>query len=90
MLPKGGKIYEILEKLINTDNSMTKRVEDLEEEKDLVMKKIEEIENGEIKVEQKIFSNVEIYVSSAYMVTKTELARCTLRKDGADVKISSY
>ncbi|HCC08287.1 MAG TPA: DUF342 domain-containing protein [Clostridiales bacterium] len=80
----------LLEKIVHTNNSITRRIEELNEEQELLMQKIQEIENGEIKIEQKICPNVEIYISNAYMRTKEDLSRCTLRKEGADVKISAY
>ncbi|OGO86493.1 MAG: hypothetical protein A2Y22_01135 [Clostridiales bacterium GWD2_32_59] len=80
----------LLEKIVHTNNFITRRIEELNEEQELLMEKIQEIENGEIKVEQKICPNVEIYISNAYMRTREDISRCTLRKEGADVKISAY
>ncbi|OGO88284.1 MAG: hypothetical protein A2Y24_08890 [Clostridiales bacterium GWE2_32_10] len=81
---------ELLEKIIKTNNSLATRLEELEESQDLLMQKINEIDNGEIKVEQKICPNVDIYISSAYMKTTEDIVRCKLRKEGADIKISAY
>ncbi len=78
---------ELLSKMNKTNQCIDIRIDELNQEKELLKQKIDEIENGDITIEQKIYPNVDIYVSSAYVKTREEMGRCTMKKSDGEVKI---
>ena len=66
------------------------KLEQLKNEQDVVETALGKESQGSVKVSNCIFHGVRVVIGSAMMVVKEELAHCTLKREGADVRILSY
>ncbi|NLJ99360.1 MAG: DUF342 domain-containing protein [Tissierellia bacterium] len=77
-------------KLIKTRNSLTKKLNSLKQEEELINKNIKKSSKGKIKVAGTIYPGVKITIGNSTYFVKDEMKRCTFYRDEGDIRVGPY
>lgn len=81
---------EILQKTVKTSQFMQARRKEIIEKLEELKDKIADVDKGEIKIGDKMFTNIEVSIGNVTMNIRDEISRCTLRKEEDEIVQKPY
>lgn len=80
----------LMAKSVKTKVFLSNKLKEMKKEFELLGKRLEEEENGKIKVMNVIYPGTKVTIGSSIMYIKENMSYCTLYRDGVDIRIGTY